>query len=177
MHTDFRTHESWKARKLRRWIEKYGRNAEKWDAIIPVHTDDSRRVYVRFYKDVIEALNELPENPSEFIRSAIRSKLIEDTEEYMDSVLEEYDDTTYYNALFEGEMIRVNCPGMEKAEFFGKVGAVFAMRDITGEDVKEISFKGTKYLYIGWWPDMEFRFENCDDPDDTYTVWLPQYEH
>ena len=51
------------------------------------------------------------------------------------------------------------------------------MSDCTDEKIPMVVYDGNEYRYAGWAPGMEFTFYNVDDPEDTYTLWLPEYDH
>ena len=61
--------------------------------------------------------------------------------------------------------------------FFREVGGFIAMADCTDEIVKKIVYKGEEFEYAGWKPGMEFTFINKNNPEDSYTTWLPEYNH
>ena len=68
-------------------------------------------------------------------------------------------------------------PWQSAWSFFDEVAVHIAMSDCTNENVPRIVYDHKEYRYTGWMPGMHFIFENVEDPDDSYSVWLPEYEH
>lgn len=68
-------------------------------------------------------------------------------------------------------------PYYDEWSFFREVAIYFAMSDCTDERIARVVYNEHEYRYAGWAPGMEFTFYNVDDPEDTYTLWLPEYDH
>lgn len=88
---------------------------------------------------------------------------------------------TYYVYEFEGEYTTVDKTvdktGTTVWPFFREVAAIIAMSDISEQHITKIVFEGKEYRYAGWAPGMEFTFYNINDPEDSYTTWMPHLDH
>ena len=65
---------SWKQRHLYHLRTMYGKRAEEWKDV----TTDDRLVYCNIYRRMIEALNELPDEPHNYICVAMNHHMSED---------------------------------------------------------------------------------------------------
>lgn len=77
----------------------------------------------------------------------------------------------------DGKQVTYDRSDSDLWPFFREVAIHFAMSDCTDERIIAIVYHGNIYRYSGWAPDMEFTFYNVNDPEETYTTWLPQYDH
>lgn len=84
----------------------------------------------------------------------------------------------YYILKYDdGEQVTKRTECEDKWSFFQKIAVTLAMSDCTGEEVVKIVWDGEEYHYSGWEPNMEYRFVKEGDPSETYTVWIPEYNH
>lgn len=77
----------------------------------------------------------------------------------------------------DGDQVTYDRSDSDLWPFFREVAAHFAMSDCTDEKIPLVVYDYKTFRYAGWAPGMEFTFYNVDDPEDTYTLWLPEYDH
>lgn len=84
---------------------------------------------------------------------------------------------SYFIIDYDGDQVTYDRSNTELWAFFREVAIHFAMRDCSDEEISKVVYNGNEYRYSGWAPGMEFTFYNVADPEDTYTLWLPEYDH
>lgn len=77
----------------------------------------------------------------------------------------------------DGDHVTYDRSASDLWPFFREVAIYFAMSDCTDERIARVVYNEHEYRYAGWAPGMEFTFYNVDDSEDTYTIWLPEYDH
>lgn len=82
---------TWKARKKRYLKTLYGGHAEQWAEMAKDgDINDDRETYVTVYEGLLEALDELPEEPHSFIQVAM-DRYIREWTEALDRIIRHFD--------------------------------------------------------------------------------------
>lgn len=71
---EHRLKDDWKSLKLWVWVYDYGYKAVEWNNIFPPVKDD-RRLFIKIYNQVYEAIESLPDNPPAWICCAITHEM------------------------------------------------------------------------------------------------------
>ena len=88
--------------------------------------------------------------------------------------------TNYYEYDFENEHYVKDLSELPKNDlwcFWNTVAMEICMSDCSDVEVTRIVWQGREFRYVGWRPGMEYTFECIDNPEETYTLWLPHMDH
>lgn len=81
--------DSWKYLKLWVWAHDYGYKADEWNNIMPPVKDD-RRIFIRTYQQIYEAIESLPDNPPSVVMVAM-NRYIQGERQMMDEIIRRFE--------------------------------------------------------------------------------------